>query len=74
MVAVIGAAVVFVPTKVAMLPVPLAARPTAVFEFVQVYTVPVVAPLNVIAATLEPLHTVWFATAFTVGVGFTVYV
>ena len=70
----IGAAVVLVPTKLAMFPVPLAARPIAVLLFVQLYTVPVVAPVKVTAATLEPRHTVWLATAFTVGVGLTVYV
>jgi hypothetical protein len=76
MVAVTGAAVALVPTKDAMLPVPLAARPIDGVLFVQLYTIvpPVVGLLNVTAATDAPLHTVWLATAFTVAVGFTVIV
>ena len=46
-VAVIGAPPVFGFVAVKLkLPVPLAARPIAGFVFVQLYTVPVVAPLN----------------------------
>jgi hypothetical protein len=72
-VVVIGAAVVLVAVKLGTVAVPVVAvKPTAALLLVQVYTVPVVAPVNVTAVVAEPLHTVWFATAFTVGVGFTV--
>ena len=74
MVAVIGALVVLVAAKEAMLPVPLAARPIAVLLLVQLYTVPVTAPLKVTAVVLAPLHTTSLDTAFTVGVGLTVIV
>jgi hypothetical protein len=70
----IAAEVVLVLTKLAMLPVPLAARPMAVLLLVQLYTVPDTVPPNVTAATLEPTQTAWLDTAFTVGVGLTVYV
>ena len=39
--------------------------------FVQLYTVPVTAPLKLIAPVEAPLQTVWFDTLLTVGVGFT---
>ena len=58
----------------AILPVPLAARPIDVVLLVQLNTVPVTAPLNVTAVVADPLHTVWLATAFVVGVGFTIIV
>ena len=73
-VAVTGAVPVLVAVKLAILPVPLAPRPIVVLLLVQLYTVPATAPLNVTAAVGEPLHTTWFATALTVGVGFTVIV
>jgi hypothetical protein len=60
--------------KLGMLPVPAAARPILVVLFVQLNTSPATAPLNVTADVAAPLHTVWFETAFTVDVGFTVYV
>jgi hypothetical protein len=71
-VAAIGRLVVFVGVKL-RLPVPLAGKPIAVLVFVQLYTVPVAFPLK---ATVEaaPAQKVWLATAFTVAVGFTVYV
>ena len=56
-----------------ILPVPLAPRPIAVFEFVQLYTVPGTAPVKVAVVTV-PTQTVWFGCAFTVGVGLTVIV
>ena len=74
MVAEIGALVVLVPTKLGILPVPLAPRPIAVLLLVQLYTVPDTVPAKLIAATLAPRHTVWLETAATVGVGLTVYV
>jgi hypothetical protein len=65
-----------VAVKDAILPVPLAARPMDGVLLVQLYTIvpPVVGLLNVTAAVAAPLHTVWFATAVTVAVGFTVIV
>ena len=60
--------------KLAILPVPLAARPIEVALFVQLYTVPggaVTAPVKVTAVVAEPLHNTWLGTAFTVGVGLT---
>ena len=73
-VAVTGELVVFVAVKAAILPVPLAARPIDVLLFVQLNVVPATAPVKVIAVVVAPLHNVWLATAFTVGVGFTVMV
>lgn len=73
-VAVIGALVVLMAVKAAILPVPDAASPIAVLLLVQLYTVPATAPVKFIAAVVDPLHKDWFATAFTVGVGFTVMV
>jgi hypothetical protein len=71
---VIGAVVVFVAVNAAMLPVPLAAKPVAVFVFVQLYTAPATGPPMVTAAVVDPAHTTWFEIAFTVGVGLTVIV
>ena len=68
-----GAPVVLVDTKF-RLPVPLAARPMAVLLLVQLYTVPATGPAMVTAVVADPAHTVWFAIAFTAGVGFTVIV
>lgn len=51
-------------------PVPLAGNPIDVLLFVQVYEVAL--PLNVIAEVDEPLHTVWFGTAVTIGNALTV--
>ena len=72
MVPVIGAPVVLVAVKL-RLPVPLAARPMAVLLLVQLNTVPATAPVKA-CVTVAPAHTVWFATGFTVGIGFTVIV
>ena len=58
----------------AILPVPFAARPIDVLLLVHEYTVPAALPENTTAVVGEPLHTVWFATALTVGAGFTVIV
>ena len=57
-VAVTGFAVAFVATKLAILPVPDAARPMLVLLFVQLYTVPATAPVKVTAVVLAPLHNV----------------
>ena len=49
---------VFVPTNVGISPVPLAAKPKAVFELVQAYVVPVVAEVKLVAAKDAPAQTV----------------
>jgi hypothetical protein len=74
MVAVTGTLVGLMVMKPGILPVPLAPRPIDVLSFVQVNIVPATGPLIVTAAVAVPLHTVWFAIAFTDGVGFTVIV
>lgn len=66
--------VALVTTNWLILPVPLAPRPIAVLLLVQLKVVPVVAPENVIAVVVPPSQSAWLATAFTVGVGFTVIV
>ena len=74
MVAVTGAVPALIAVKLAILPVPLPARPIDVCVLVQLYTVPggaVTAPVKVIAAVGEPLHSTWLATGLTVGVGLT---
>ena len=58
----------------AILPVPLAARPMDGVLLVQLYTVPAVAPVKLIAVVEAPLQTTWLVTVFTVGTGFTVMV
>ena len=63
-----------VAVKLAMLPVPAAANPIDGVLFVQLNTVPGTKLVNVTAVVGAPLHTVWFATGFTFGVGFTVIV
>jgi hypothetical protein len=59
MVAVTGAVPVLTAEKAAMLPVPLAANPIEVLEFVQLYVVvpPVLEVENVTAVVLLPLQT-----------------
>jgi len=74
MVPLMGARPVLVAVNEAMLPVPLAARPIAVLEFVQVKVVPAVGLPNVTAVVAVPAQIVWLATALTVGLGFTVMV
>lgn len=72
MVAVIGAPVLLVATKL-ILPVPVAPSPMSILLLAQLYTVPATGPVK-FTATGAPAHTVWLATAFTDGVGFTVMV
>ena len=72
--AVCTTAVAFVAVKLAILPVPLAARPMLVLVLVQLYTVPATAPVKFTAVVLDPLHNTCGNTAFTVGIGFTVMV
>ena len=74
MVAVIGAAVVLVAVKLAILPVPAAAKPIAVLLFVQLYTVPATVPVKFTGAILAPLQTNWSAGWLTLALGFTVTV
>ena len=66
--------VMLVPMKLAILPVPAAARPIVVLLFVQLNTVPAAVPVNVTGAVGDPLHNTWLAGWATVGVGFTVIV
>jgi hypothetical protein len=73
-VAVTGALVVLVAVNAAMLPVPLAARPLDVVLLVQLYVVPLTAPLKFTAVVVAPLHNAWLDIVFTTGVGFTVIV
>ena len=54
----IGVLPVFVVTKDGMFPVPDAASPIAVFELVQLYTVPGTKPVGVISVVLPPTHIV----------------
>ena len=75
-VATTGALVALVAVNEAILPLPLAASPIDGALFVQLYTMvpPVVGLLKLTAVVDAPLQRVWFATAFTVAVGFTVIV
>lgn len=57
MVAVCTVAVALVAVKLAILPVPAAARPILVLLFVQLYTVPATAPVKLTAAVAVLLHT-----------------
>jgi hypothetical protein len=66
--------VLLIALKAGIVPMPPAARPIVVLLFVHVYTVPGTGPAGVTAVVDVPLHTVWFAIAFTDGVGFTVIV
>ena len=71
-VATAGTPPVFTAVNEAMLPDPVAARPMLALLLVQLYTVPGTAPAKLTAVVAAPLQRVWFATAFAVGVGFTV--
>ena len=73
-VAVTGVVVVLVAVNPAMLPLPFAAIPIVVFEFVQANVVPGAELVNVVPATAPPLHTIILDGTVTVGVGFTVMV
>ena len=74
MVAVIGAAVLFLAVNDGKLPLPLAAKPIAVLLFAHVKVAPVVGELNAVAATVVLLQAVLLVIALTVAVGFTVMV
>jgi hypothetical protein len=73
-VAVTGALVVFIPVKEAISPVPFAASPIVVFEFVQVYVAPAGTLVKFVAGTDAPLQYELFAGTVTVGVGLIVMV
>ena len=73
-VAVTESAVLFVPVNEGVLPVPLAARPIAVLEFVHAKVVPDVVLVKAEAATVAVLQTIIFAGTSTIGVGLTVMV
>jgi len=74
MVAVIGTDPVLIALNPAIFPVPLAARPMAVFEFVQAKAVPETELVKPMAATAAPLQTVKSAGTLAVGIGLTVMV
>ena len=63
--------VALVAVNEAILPVPLAARPTDGVLLVQLNTTPAGVPEKVTGAVGDPLHNTWLATAFTTGVGLT---
>jgi hypothetical protein len=50
-------ALLLVPVKAGMLPVPDVAKPTVALLFVQLYTVPATLPVKLVAATVVALHT-----------------
>jgi hypothetical protein len=64
----------FVAVNEGISPVPLAARPIAVFEFAQVKVVPVMEPVNAVPGIVAPLHAEISAGTVTAGEGFTVIV
>ena len=78
MIAIIGLVPVLTAVKLAILPVPLAASPMDGALLVQLNESapvgPVVGLVKLTAAVGVPLQTVWLATGFTIGVGFTVMV
>ena len=74
MVAVCTTVVTLVAVKLAILPVPDAARPIVLFVLVQLNTVPATVPVNTTGAVGEALHNTWLAGCATVGVGLTVIV
>lgn len=73
-VAVIGPAVALVAVKAGKPPVPLAASPIAVLEFVHVNVAPTGVLTNPFAGTAAPAQYVKFASGVTTGGGFTVTV
>ena len=69
MVETIGELVLFIAVKLAIFPVPEAAKPIPGVSFVQLKTVPVTAPVNGIAFVATPAQTTSFCGCVTVGVG-----
>jgi len=71
-VATAGNEVLFIPVKEGVFPVPLAARPIAVLEFVHAKVVPGVVLVKLEAGIVTPLQTVMIAGTTTTGAGLTV--
>ena len=74
MFAIIGAVVVLVAVKEAILPVPFAANPIVTLSFVQVKVAPVVGLVKFVVVVDAALHKTILDGTTTVGVGFTVIV
>ena len=74
MVDVIGLVPVLVAVNAGVFPVPLAAKPMVVLEFVHAKVAPAGVEAKAEAATAPPLQTVMFAGAVMDGFGFTVIV
>lgn len=72
MVDVTGNAVVFSAVKLAILPLPLAAKPISVLLDVQLKVVPEAALVKLVILTVSPAHTTISETWFVVAAGFTV--
>ena len=74
--AITGVLPVFTAVKLAILPLPVAANPIDGCVLVQLYTIvpPVVGLVKFTAVVADPLHTTWFGTGLTTGVGLTVMV
>lgn len=70
----IGDVPVLVAVKLAISPLPEAAKPIEVLSLVQLYRVPPTAPVKLTAAVAALLQITWLATAAMVGIGFTVMV
>lgn len=70
----IGLAVAFTAVKTGVLTVPLATNPIDGSEFVQANVAPAGVLANVFAGTEAPAQTTTFASAVTVGKGFTVII
>ena len=73
-VAVIGMVPVLVAVKLAMLPVPAAAKPIAVLLLVHAYVTPANVLVKAAGATVLPLHAVKSAGSFIVTVGYTMII
>ena len=73
-VATTGALPALIAMKLAILPVPLAARPIDGWVLTQLYVEPAGLPEKVTGAVAVPAHTSWLPTPFTIPDGFTVIV
>lgn len=73
-VATTGVVPVFTAVKLAISPLPEAAKPIEVLSFVQLYNVPPTAPVNDTVAVEALLQITWLLITATVGIGFTVMV
>jgi len=74
MVAVTGDELLLIAVNEGISPVPLAANPMDVLLLVQLYKVPMTAPLKLTALVVAPLHKTWLPGCNTSGVGLTVMV